>query len=237
MQILRIKRYETDVFIGCKITYFCGNTNYISLNEYSSKLLEIAVNELARLPGIGKKTALRLALYILKEDKVYAENLSAAILKMRSEIVFCRKCNNISDAEICDICANNKRDENTVCVVEDTRDVLAIENTAQFNGLYHVLGGVINPMEGVGPNDLHIKHLVERIHTEDINEVILALPATVEGDTTNFYIYKLIKNFDVKVTTIARGVAVGDELEYTDEITLGRSILNRLPFENSSKRN
>ncbi|RLD31766.1 MAG: recombination protein RecR [Bacteroidetes bacterium] len=206
------------------------------LNEYSSKLLEIAVNELARLPGIGKKTALRLALYILKEDGSFAENLSSAIVKMRSEIVFCKKCNNISDAEICDICANNKRDENTLCVVEDTRDVLAIENTAQYNGLYHVLGGVINPMDGVGPNDLYIRHLIERIHTEEINEVILALPATVEGDTTNFYIYKLIKEFDVQVTTIARGVAIGDELEYTDEITLGRSILNRLPFESSIKR-
>jgi len=198
--------------------------------------LEIAVNELARLPGIGKKTALRLALYILKEDGSFAENLSSAIVKMRSEIVFCKKCNNISDAEICDICANNKRDENTLCVVEDTRDVLAIENTAQYNGLYHVLGGVINPMDGVGPNDLYIRHLIERIHTEEINEVILALPATVEGDTTNFYIYKLIKEFDVQVTTIARGVAIGDELEYTDEITLGRSILNRLPFESSIKR-
>ncbi len=206
------------------------------MNEYSSKLLEIAVNELARLPGIGKKTALRLALYILKEDGSFAENLSSAIVKMRSEIVFCKKCNNISDAEICDICANNKRDENTLCVVEDTRDVLAIENTAQYNGLYHVLGGVINPMDGVGPNDLYIRHLIERIHTEEINEVILALPATVEGDTTNFYIYKLIKEFDVQVTTIARGVAIGDELEYTDEITLGRSILNRLPFESSIKR-
>ena len=206
------------------------------MNEYSSKLLEIAVTELARLPGIGKKTALRLALYILKEDASFAENLSAAIVKMRSEIVFCKRCNNISDTEICDICANNKRDENTLCVVEDTRDVLAIENTAQYNGLYHVLGGVINPMDGVGPNDLHIRHLIERIHTEDIHEVILALPATVEGDTTNFYMYKLIKDFDVRVTTIARGVAIGDELEYTDEITLGRSILNRLPFESSIKR-
>lgn len=194
------------------------------------------MGELSRLPGIGKKTALRLALYILKEEEVFAENLGSAIIKMRSEIVFCKKCNNISDSDICEICANQKRDENTICLVEDTRDVLAIENTAQFNGLYHVLGGIINPIEGIGPNDLNIKHLIERINNEDIKEIILALPATVEGDTTSFYIFKLVKEFGVNVTTIARGVAVGDELEYTDEITLGRSILNRLPFENSMKR-
>ena len=198
--------------------------------------MELAVNELSRLPGIGKKTALRLALHILKEEESFAENLGSAVIKMRKEIVFCKKCNNISDSEICEICANNKRDENTLCIVEDTRDVLAVENTAQFSGLYHVLGGVINPIEGIGPNDLNLKHLIARINTEDINEVILALPATVEGDTTNFYIYKLVKEFDVNVTTIARGVAVGDELEYTDEITLGRSIINRLPFESSMKR-
>ncbi len=201
------------------------------MNEYSSKLLENAVGELSRLPGIGKKTALRLALHILKDDELYAEKLGDAIIKMRRDIRFCKRCNNISDNDICEICANHKRDENTVCVVEDTRDVMAIENTAQFNGLYHVLGGIINPMEGIGPNDIAIRHLVERINTEDIKEIILALPATVEGDTTNYYIYKLVKEFGVKVTTIARGVAIGDELEYTDEITLGRSILNRLPFE------
>jgi len=198
--------------------------------------LELAVNELSRLPGIGKKTALRLALHILKEEESFAENLGSAVIKMRKEIVFCKKCNNISDSEICEICANNKRDENTLCIVEDTRDVLAVENTAQFSGLYHVLGGVINPIEGIGPNDLNIKHLIERINMEDVQEVILALPATVEGDTTNFYIYKLVKEFDVNVTTIARGVAVGDELEYTDEITLSRSIIHRLPFESSMKR-
>ena len=203
------------------------------MNEYSSKLLEFAVSELSRLPGIGKKTALRLALHILKEEEIFAENLGSAIIKMRKQIVFCKKCHNISDVDICEICSNNKRDENTVCIVEDTRDVLAIENTAQFNGLYHVLGGIINPIEGIGPNDLNIKNLIDRIHQEDIREIILALPATVEGDTTSFYIFKLLKAFDLNVTTIARGVAVGDELEYTDEITLGRSILNRLPFENS----
>ena len=200
------------------------------MNDYSSKLLESAVSELSRLPGIGKKTALRLALQILKENASYAENLGKAIIRLRSEIVFCTTCNNISDSEVCEICSNHKRDENTVCVVEDIRDVLAIEKTAQFNGLYHVLGGIINPIEGIGPNDINVAHLVRRVNQEEINEIILALPATVEGDTTNFYIYKLIKTFDIKVTTIARGVAIGDELEYTDEITLGRSILNRLPF-------
>ncbi|MCF6171769.1 MAG: recombination mediator RecR [Bacteroidales bacterium] len=205
------------------------------MSEYSSKLLETTVNELARLPGIGKKTALRLALHILREDAVFATNLGNAVIRMREEIVFCKKCNNISDADLCVICANPRRDENTLCVVEDTRDVLAIENTAQFNGLYHVLGGIINPIEGVGPNDVHISHLVQRVNSEEIHEVILALPATVEGDTTNFYIYKLLQLFEIKITTIARGVAVGNELEYTDEITLGRSILNRLPFEGVAK--
>lgn len=195
------------------------------------------MSELSRLPGIGKKTALRLALHILKEEEVFAENLGSAVIKMRKEIVFCKKCNNISDAEICDICNNHKRDENTLCIVEDTRDVLAVENTGQFSGLYHVLGGIINPIEGIGQNDLNIKHLIERIHQEEIHEIILALPSTVEGDTTSFYIFKLVKEFEVNITTIARGVAVGDELEYTDEITLGRSILNRLPFEKSMKRN
>lgn len=198
--------------------------------------METAVNELSRLPGIGKKSALRLALHILKEDSSYAENLSRAINRMRKEIVFCNRCNNISDDRLCEICSNHKRDENTICVVEDTRDVLAIENTAQFNGLYHVLGGIISPIEGIGPNDLKISHLIERVNDEEIAELILALPATVEGDTTNFYIYKLINEFDIKISILARGVAIGDELEYTDEITLGRSILNRLPFEEAVNR-
>lgn len=200
------------------------------MNDYSSKLLESAVSELSRLPGIGKKTALRLALHILKEDKGYAENLGNSIINMRNEIKFCKKCNNISDSDTCNICANSKRDEKTVCVVEDIRDVLAIEKTSQFTGLYHVLGGIINPIEGIGPNDLNISHLIRRVNLEGIGEIILALPATVEGDTTNYYIYKLVREFDIKVTSLARGVAVGDDLEYIDEITLGRSILNRLPF-------
>jgi recombination protein RecR len=198
--------------------------------------LETAVNELSRLPGIGRKTALRLSLFILREENSLAENLGHALIKLRNEIVFCKRCNNISDSGLCEICANPKRDENTLCVVEDTRDVLAIEKTGQFSGLYHVLGGIINPIEGIGPNDLTISHLIERINTEEVREVIFALPTTVEGDTTNYYLYKLIKEFDVSVTTIARGVAIGDELEYTDEITLGRSIMNRLPFENSIQK-
>jgi recombination protein RecR len=203
------------------------------LNDYSSKLLESAVSELSRLPGIGKKTALRLALHILKEDKSYSENLGVSIINLRKEVLFCNKCNNLSDADVCGICSNSKRDETLVCVVEDIRDVMAIEKTSQFNGLYHVLGGIINPIEGIGPNDITISHLIKRVNIENLTELILALPATVEGDTTNYYIYKLVSEFDVKITTIARGVAIGDDLEYTDEITLGRSILNRLPFSDS----
>lgn len=204
--------------------------NYIGLNEYSSKLLENAVNELSRLPGIGKRTALRMALFILKEDSLYADNLSKALVTLRNDICFCERCHNISDSNLCEICGNHKRDELTICVVEDTRDVIAIEKTTQFSGVYHVLGGVINPMEGLGPNDLTISHLIKRVAEEQIKEVILALPATVEGDTTNYYIYKMISHFTTKITTIARGVAIGDELQYADEITLGRSIVNRLPF-------
>ncbi len=191
---------------------------------------------MSRLPGIGKRTALRLALHLLKEDKQKVSGLAESLVKMRSEIRFCKRCNNISDTGYCEICSNLRRDENIVCVVEDTRDVLAIENTAQFSGLYHVLGGIINPIEGIGPNDLSVAPLIERIFNEDIKEIILALPPTVEGDTTGYYLYKLMKNLDITITTIARGVAVGNELEYTDEITLGRSILNRLPFENSNMR-
>lgn len=204
------------------------------MNDYSSKLLESAVSELSRLPGIGKKTALRLALHILKEDTGYAANLGNSIINMRNEIKFCTKCNNISDSDTCEICANHKRDESTICVVEDIRDVLAIEKTSQFTGLYHVLGGIINPIEGIGPNDISVGHLIKRVNTENIAEIILALPATVEGDTTNYYIYKLVKEFGTRVTTLARGVAIGDDLEYTDQITLGRSIINRLPFSEMS---
>ena len=204
------------------------------MNEYSSKLLERAVTELSRLPGIGKRTALRLALHLLKENETNVKNLADALVEMRQNIRFCKRCNNISDTEVCEICSNPRRDENTVCIVEDTRDVLAIENTAQYNGLYHVLGGIINPIEGIGANDLSISQLMKRFSEENIKEVIFALPATVEGDTTSFYLYKLMQPFNIKITAIARGVAVGNELEYTDEITLGRSILNRLPFKSDN---
>jgi recombination protein RecR len=203
------------------------------MNAYSSKLVESAVNEFSRLPGIGKKTALRLALYLLKKDLPFADALGNAIIKMRKEVQFCQICHNISDSEVCEICASEKRQKNTICVVEDIRDVMAIENTGQYSGVYHILGGIISPMNGVGPNDLNIESLVQRASAGNITEVIMALSTTIEGDTTNFYIYKKLKNLDIKVTTIARGIAVGDELEYADEVTLGRSILNRMPYEST----
>lgn len=203
------------------------------MNTYSSKLLEKAVDELSKLPGIGRKTALRLALHLLRGDRTDVELLSESLLKMRNEIAHCRVCHNISDHEVCDICSNHRRNHSVVCVVEDIRDVMAIENTSQYNGLYHVLGGIISPMDGIGPGDLTIDQLTLRLAEGSINEIILALSATIEGDTTCFYIYKKIKDFDVVVTTIARGVSVGDELEYADEVTLGRSIVKRIPYEKS----
>jgi recombination protein RecR len=202
------------------------------LNVYPSKLLENAVSELAKLPGIGRKTALRLALHLLRQDPSEAEGLGNAVIRLRNEIIYCRECHNISDSEICAICASPKRDHFLVCVVENIRDVMAIEKTSQFNGIYHVLGGIISPMDGIGPDELNIEDLVQRAGANHISEIILALPATIEGDTTNFYIYKRLKESGVRVSTIARGISIGDELEYTDEITLGRSIVNRTPYEN-----
>lgn len=198
--------------------------------EYSSILLENAVEALAKLPGIGNKTALRLALHLLNEESVMTEQLAEALLNMRRNIKLCKHCYNISDTEVCAICGNPRRDSSTICVVADMRDVLAIERTASFNGLYHVLGGVISPIEGISPNDLKISQLIERIDKEDIKEIILALPATIEGDTTNFFIYKQLTSFKGKITAIAKGISVGDALEYVDEITLGRSIKNRISF-------
>jgi len=206
------------------------------LSTYSSKLVENAVNELAKLPGIGRKTALRLALHLLKQEKAEVELLGTSIIKMRADAIFCKVCHNISDNEICTICNNQKRNRSVICVVEDIRDVMAIENTSQFNGLYHVLGGIISPLDGIGPNDLTINKLADRLKGKEVVEIILALSATIEGDTTNFYLYKRLKEFDILFTTIARGVSVGDELEYTDEITLGRSIINRQPFEGLNNR-
>lgn len=205
--------------------------------EFSSKLLEKAVNEMAQLPGIGKRTALRLVLHLLKQPKEQTLFLSEALTKMREEIKFCKGCHNIADNEICEICANEKRNHQIICVVEDVRDVMAIENTGQFKGIYHVLGGKISPIDGVGPSQLNIVSLIEKVKTQFVKEIIFALSSTMEGDTTNFYIYRQIKDLEVKTSTIARGIAVGDELEYADEITLGRSILNRIPFENTMKNN
>ena len=198
--------------------------------EYSSILLENAVESLSKLPGIGKKTALRLALHLLNSDDLETEQLADSLLKMKHNIMLCERCYNISDTKVCSICANPRRDENTLCVVADMRDVLAIERTASYNGLYHVLGGVISPIEGISPNDLKIAQLVQRTQKEDIKEIILALPATIEGDTTNFYIFRQLKDFEGKISVISKGIAVGDALEYVDEVTLGRSIQNRIPF-------
>lgn len=198
--------------------------------EYSSVLLEKAVDELAKLPGIGRKTALRLALHLLGEEKMVTDSLSQSLLNMRNNIVLCKRCYNISDEEQCSICSNPKRNNELLCVVADMRDVMAIERTGSFNGIYHVLGGVIDPINGISPNDLRIKELVDRSINEDIKEIILALPATIEGDTTNYYIFKMLKHFEGQITTIAKGISVGDALEFADEVTLGRSIKNRVPF-------
>ncbi len=203
--------------------------------EFSSKLLEGAVNEMSQLPGIGRRTALRLVLHLLKQPESQTVALSKALVDLKTEVKFCRNCHNISDNELCEICANKNRQSNIVCVVEDIRDVMAIENTSQYRGLYHVLGGKINPMEGVGPSQLTIKSLVEKAKNGEIEEIIFALSSTLEGDTTNFYIFKQLEGLNIKTSTIARGISVGDELEYADEITLGRSITNRIPFENSLK--
>lgn len=199
--------------------------------EFSSKLLEKAVNEMAQLPGIGKRTALRLMLHLLKQPKEQTEYLSQALTLMREEIKFCSNCHNISDEEICEICSNSSRNHQIVCVVEDVRDVMAIENTNQYKGIYHVLGGKISPIDGVGPSQLNISTLVQKAQSGTVTEIIFALSSTMEGDTTNFYVYKQIKDFGIKTSTIARGISVGDELEYADEVTLGRSILQRVPFE------
>jgi recombination protein RecR len=199
--------------------------------QYPSKLVEQAVEEISKLPGIGKKSALRLALHLLKRPEVQSVQLASALVKLRTETKFCKQCHMISDDELCGICASNKRDESVLCVVEDVNDVLAIENTGQFNGLYHVLGGIISPMSGISPADLRIETLVERVRNGNIEEVILGLSPTMEGDTTAFYLTKKLKEFSVKISTIARGIPIGGDLEYTDEITLGRSIVSRVTYE------
>lgn len=203
--------------------------------EFSSKLLEKAVNEMSQLPGIGKRTALRLVLHLLRQPKEQTTLLTSALQQMRQDIKFCKSCHNISDTELCEICSNPRRLDEIICVVEDVRDVMAIENTSSYKGLYHVLGGKISPMDGIGPNNLNIGSLVEKLKEGRVKELIFALSPTMEGDTTNFYIFKQIQDFDIITSTIARGISVGNELEYTDEVTLGRSILNRIPFESSLK--
>jgi recombination protein RecR len=203
------------------------------MSQYPSRLIEEAVDAFAQLPGVGRRTALRYVLHLLKQDPTLVRRFGEILTRFRDELKHCKRCHNVSDADTCSICANPRRDATLVCVVEDVRDVMAIENTQQFNGLYHVLGGIISPMDGIGPNDLHIDSLVERVASGETQEIIMALSTTMEGDTTNFFIYKKLSAYPVRMTTIARGIAIGDELEYADEITLGRSILNRVPYERS----
>ena len=198
--------------------------------QYPSQLLEKAVGEFAKLPGIGRKTAMRLVLHLLKQEKSAVESFGNAITTLKREVKYCKVCHNISDTEICRICSNPNRDDSTVCVVESIRDVMAVEATQQYTGLYHVLGGVISPMDGISPSDLEIESLVERVRKGDVKEVILALSPNMEGDTTNFFIFRKLASFDVKMSVIARGISIGDELEYADEVTLGRSIVNRTLF-------
>lgn len=201
--------------------------------NFPSKLIESAVDEFSKLPGVGKRTALRFVLHLMKQNKGEVEQFGSAFIKLRNELRYCEKCANVSDKPLCEVCSNPHRDHSTVCVVEDIRDFMAIENTQQYRGAYHVLGGIISPMDGIGPSDLNIETLVKKAASGEIKEVIMALSTTMEGDTTNFYIYKRLKELPIKVTTIARGIAFGDELEFADEITLGRSIVNRTLYENT----
>ncbi len=202
----------------------------MEIGNYPSAILEKAVNEFNKLPGIGKRTALRLVLHLLKQEKSELENFGSVLQELGNKVQFCEKCNNIADDHLCNICSNPKRDFQTICIVESIRDVMAIESTGQFQGSYQVLGGIISPMDGVGPNDLHLNNLAERIQEDNVKEVIMALPTTMEGDTTAFYIYRKIHHTGVRISSIARGIAIGDELQYADEITLGRSIRNRIDF-------
>lgn len=203
--------------------------------DFPSKLLENAVNEMAQLPGIGKRTALRLVLHLLRQPVEHTSALTTSLDLLRTEIKYCRSCHAISDTDLCEICGNTSRDRSTICVVEDVRDVMALENTQLYKGIYHVLGGKISPIDGVGPGQLHIQSLIEKVQKGTVKEIIFALSSTMEGDTTNFYIYRQIKDYELITSTIARGIAVGDELQYADEVTLGRSLVHRVPFETSFK--
>lgn len=201
--------------------------------SYNSSLLDNAVSQLAKLPGVGRKTALRLALHLLRQEEQTAVSLGESIIRLRKNVCYCRICHNISEYEICDICSNPRRDNSSICVVENVKDVLTIESTHEFHGLYHVLGGVISPLDGISPSDLEIDSLVERVRNDNIREVVLALSPTVEGDTTNYYIFRKLAGTPVTVSVLARGLSIGNELEYTDELTLGRSILNRIPYKST----
>lgn len=205
-------------------------------SNFNSYLLDAAVTELSKLPGIGSKTALRLALHLLRQEKQTAEALGKAIIEMRENIKYCKECHNISEEDVCPICSNAKRDRSKICVIENVKDVITVESTHEFKGLYHVLGGLISPIDGISPTDLEIDSLVERISDSDVEEIILALSPTMEGDTTNFYIYRRLQHLPVRVTMLARGLSIGNELEYTDELTLGRSILNRMPYADTFKK-
>lgn len=203
---------------------------------FTSSLLEEAVTELSRLPGVGRKTALRLALHLLRRDERETDNLSNALSRLRHEVRYCRQCHNISETELCPVCSSPLRDSRTVCVVENVKDVMSIENTSSFNGVYHVLGGLISPVDGIGPDSLEIASLVERVAAGGVDEIILALSATMEGDTTNYYIFRRLASLPIRITQLARGVSVGNEIEYTDEITLGRSLINRIPFNDTFRQ-
>ncbi len=205
-------------------------------HPFTSSLLEEAVTELSRLPGVGRKTALRLALHLLRRDERETDNLSNALSRLRHEVRYCRQCHNISETELCPVCSSPLRDSRTVCVVENVKDVMSIENTSSFNGVYHVLGGLISPVDGIGPDSLEIASLVERVAAGGVDEIILALSATMEGDTTNYYIFRRLASLPVRITQLARGVSVGNEIEYTDEITLGRSLINRIPFNDTFRQ-
>ena len=207
-------------------------TSYLPMN-FSSKLIENAVNEFGKLPGVGKRTALRFVLHLIKQSKQDVEQFGNSFVSLINELRYCQRCHNVSEKNLCEVCSNSQRDQTTICVVEDIRDYMAIENTQQYKGVYHILGGIISPMEGVGPSDLTIESLVQKVARNEVKEIIMALSTTMEGDTTNFYIYKRLKEFNITVTTIARGIAIGDELEFADEITLGRSIINRVLYEKS----
>lgn len=205
-------------------------------HPFTSSLLEEAVTELSRLPGVGRKTALRLALHLLRRDERETDNLSNALSRLRHDVRYCRQCHNISETELCPVCSSPLRDSRTVCVVENVKDVMSIENTSSFNGVYHVLGGLISPVDGIGPDSLEIASLVERVAAGGVDEIILALSATMEGDTTNYYIFRRLASLPVRITQLARGVSVGNEIEYTDEITLGRSLINRIPFNDTFRQ-